>query len=120
MKLASLFRENKHNRSGDSSYSLSNLDILNDEGFDNFDATAHFYYEADDYTDHPYGEGSAREYHPASIELNKLIAEHDINVIGEDGDVVRTVAKGTDLMTDKAWSDKLADLVTDQLHDLKV
>jgi hypothetical protein len=57
-------------------------------------------YQLDDggYTDHPYGEGSAREYHGISVEdYNAVAAEDVICRDPETDEIVKTLPKGTKL-----------------------
>lgn len=76
--------------------------------FDHFEGTMTQYiepfdvlvsYECEDggYTDHPYGEGSAREHHGFSCEVTSVTADEEVKIFDEDEKLIRTIPKGTDL-----------------------
>ncbi len=91
-------------------------DIWNNAGLESLDVDAFYYYEPSDYTDHPYGDTTAREYHGPVINLTSVIALEDGKVYDEDGDkVLRVIPKGSDLMKDPIWEDSFTEWFEDEI-----
>lgn len=91
-------------------------DIWENEGLESLDVRAFYDYEPSDYTDHPYGSTSAREYHGAVINLTSVITLAEGKVYDEDGDqVVRVIPKGSELMNDPIWKESFTAWFEDQI-----
>lgn len=87
---------------------LSDVDIWDRAGLEPVDLEIEFDYEEPSYSNHPYGEGTAREDHPAVIDISAVKLLKDANIYDDNEEkVLRVLAKGTDLLKEK-------DLVTKQ------
>ena len=75
--------------------SKSDLDIA--------DVTVEFEYEAPSHTDHPYGEGSAREYHASTVDILAVRLDDDTDRRDDNGDVIGQLKAGTDLTKESWW-----------------
>lgn len=103
-----------HNQAED----FEDLDLWANDGLENVDVEVEFDYEGASYTDHPYGMGTAREHHPANIDLISVKLKNDAKLYDKDGNhVIRILKKGTDLMNEEFWKDSDADWFINQLHD---
>jgi hypothetical protein len=80
---------------------LNNIDIWDEHGLEEADIEVEFDYEAPSYSNHPYGEGTAREDHGAVIGITEIRLLNDVNVRDMDDNVEKVLAKGTDLMKEK-------------------
>lgn len=96
---------------------FSNLDIFQPDGLESVDVEVKYHYEAASYSDHPYGEGSAREHHPASVELISVKLLSDADIENDQGEVTATLAKGTDLIDQPFWSNEHSDWFIDTLAE---
>lgn len=85
------------------------------------DVEVKFVYTGPSHTDHPYGEGSAREYHPEEVELESVKLVKDTDRFNEDGEVSGQLKAGTDLMDQKWWKgsygDDLIDLILKRIKN---
>ncbi len=112
----SLLSELLESRYRDTSTTMKLVDIWNNEGLESLDVEAFYYYESSHYTDHPYGDTTAREHHGAVIDLTSVIALEDGKVYDEDGDqVLRVIPKGTDLMKDPIWKEDFTEWFADEI-----
>jgi hypothetical protein len=87
-------------------HEFKDLDLWQDGtfGMDSADVDAHYEYEGRSHSDHPYGEGSAREYHGATCSVELVLLQKDTKVYDDEGDeVVDTLKAGTDLMKQPWW-----------------
>jgi hypothetical protein len=70
--------------------------------------------EAASHSDHPYGEGTAREHHPAEIEL------HSVRLLDDQVCNGKQLHAGTDLMSlpwwEASWSTYLVDTIASELE----
>ena len=67
------------------------------------------------HTDHPYGEGTAREYHPAEVNILSVKLRNDVDRTDEDGNVIGKLAKGTDLLDQPWWLDHWSDWLIEEI-----
>lgn len=72
---------------------------------DMFDIAVSYESESDDYTDHPYGVGSAREYHYGGVHVIKCVARGEVVYRDPETDEVKkTFPKGTDCQDLPGWN----------------
>lgn len=111
MKLSEL-RHLRESRPHSDSMTFKDCDLWLGVGsksdLDMADVSVEFEYEAPSHTDHPYGEGWAREYHGSSAEILAVRLVHDTNRLDEDGEVIGVLKAGTDL-TEESWWDSAWD-----------
>lgn len=92
-----------------------------DYGLAAADVEVEYSYEPAHHTDHPYGSTTAREHHPASVEILSVKLLSDATVYDAEGDkIVGELKAGTEL-TDKdwwkeSWLDDIAETVTDKIY----
>lgn len=87
-------------------------------GLESADVEVFYDYEPADYTDHPYGMGTAREHHPASVEIVAVELLKDSSVYDDDGDkVIDVMKKGTDLLQQTWWKDKWTEHLAEEIHE---
>lgn len=108
-------RESNHQWSGAYSKVVKDLDYwqganVNDpeaSGMSSVDCEVHYDFESGGHTDHPYGEGTAREYHGDEVNIYHVVTLKDADVYDEEGDsVIGKIPAGTDLMAKSWWKDK--------------
>jgi hypothetical protein len=82
------------------------------------DVEVEYDYEAPSHTDHPYGQGTAREYHGSSVDIWSVKLTQDAKVYDEEGDKVVDVLKsGTDLMQQPWWQGKWTEWLAGQIRE---
>ena len=89
-----------------------------DSNLDSADVEVEYEHEAPSYSDHPYGEGSARERHGSStgiISVKLLKDAHERTEGGEE--IVKTLPKGTDLMKQSWWKSEWTDWLADKIGE---
>lgn len=70
-----------------------------------FDVLVSYEYEDLGYSDHPYGEGHARENHGASVVITSLVANEPVKLIDDEtGKLIKDFPKGTKLENIPGWS----------------
>lgn len=70
-----------------------------------FDVLVTYEYEDFGYSDHPYGEGYAREQHGASVVIVSLEANEPVKLIDDEtGKLIKDFPKGTKLESIPGWS----------------
>ena len=84
---------------------------------DTADVTVEFEYEAPSHTDHPYGEGSAREYHASSVDIIAVRLDKDTDRSNEDGEVIGKLKAGTDLTKESWWLSEWDDWFIEKIGD---
>lgn len=92
-------------------------------GFDEFEIIASYEYEGSSHSDHPYGEGSAREYHAASGQSTKIVLAQDVEQYDDNGEtVLKTWPKGTNISALPGWTEMKQDIEAqvEQKIDAKV
>lgn len=100
-----------------STIDFSGVDIWDEAGLGPVDITVEYEYEAASHTDHPYGEGSAREHHPAEINLVSVKTTSAAEQFDENGEVTGTLPVGTDLMKQSFWKGRDGDWLIDKIVD---
>lgn len=98
------------------------LGVGSKSNLESADVEVDYDYEPADYTDHPYGMGTAREHHAASVDVMAVRLIKDANEYDEDGDkVVKVLKAGTDLMEQPwwqaDWTEWLADKIAEKIGD---
>ena len=69
-----------------------------------FDVLVTYEYEDLGYSDHPYGEGTAREHHGSSVVVTSLTSNQEVVLKNNDTDkVVKTYPKGTKVEDIPGW-----------------
>jgi hypothetical protein len=86
MKLSALYVTEA--RSYVSSETFKDCDIWDEDGWGSADVKVEYDYEPEDYTDHPYGETTAREHHPATLDILTATLLTDLEQFNEDGNLV--------------------------------
>lgn len=82
------------------------------------DVEVEYDYEPPSYTDHPYGQGWAREHHGSSVDIISVKLTQDAKVYDDEGDkVVDTLKKGTDLMDKSWWDSKWTEWLAGQIGE---
>ncbi len=120
MKLSDL-RSLKEDRNSTDTMEFKDCDIWLDVGsksdLEPADVSVEFEYEPPSHTDHPYGEGSAREYHSSSVEILAVRLVNDTNRISEDGEVIGTLTAGTDITEQPWWNHDWEDWFTTDIRE---
>lgn len=80
---------------------LKDVDIWDESGLEDADVEVAFHYEAPSFSNHSYGEGTAREDHGSVIQIIEIRLLNDVNVLDMDDNVAKVLTKGTDLMKEK-------------------
>lgn len=100
---------------------FTDLDIWQSVGsksdLDSADVDVFYDYEAASHDDHPYGSGTAREHHPAQIQITAVVLAEDADRFDEDGEVIGKLKEGTDLMSQPWWDDKWNDWLAEKIGD---
>jgi hypothetical protein len=96
--------------SGEGEFVYEGFDGFGPEGFivHPFDVLVEYYAEEASHSDHPYGDTTAREDHPAHLEVISLTANEDVLYFDEkDEKELKRFPKGTKLQDlpgwDKGW-----------------
>lgn len=88
---------------------------------DSADVTVEYDYAGPSHSDHPYGSGTAREYHPSSVDIIAVTLDKDTNLLDDNGDVIGKLPAGTDLTGESwwkaEWSDWFIEKISDQIED---
>lgn len=75
-------------------------------------------YEPADYTDHPYGSTTAREYHPAVCQLLSAKLLERAELMDDDGnDSGIFIEAGTDMMLHPLWSKRKHDRAEEEINN---
>jgi len=75
-----------------------------------FDVLVAYEYEDLGYSDHPYGEGKARENHGSSVVVTSITANEPVVLKNNDTDkVVKTLPKGTKVQDVPGWDEDSMD-----------
>lgn len=75
-----------------------------------FDVLVTYEYEDLGYSDHPYGEGKARENHGSSVVVTSITANEPVVLKNNDTDkVVKTLPKGTKVQDVPGWDEDSMD-----------
>ena len=72
--------------------------------YDDFKCEVFYDFEAGGHSDHPYGSGSAREEHEATIDFIDAITASEVKLFSDDDSVSKTFPKGTSLSKMPGWS----------------
>ena len=117
MKLSALFPL-KEASQRDLVTDFKNIDFIGeDEGLQSFDLEVTYNYTSESYTSHPYGEGSAKEHFPATVQITKLITTSNVVQHDDDGNVIRTWPKGQDVKRLPGWKEIELDWFIDKIVD---
>lgn len=121
MKLTDL-RSLKEDRPYTDSMTFKDCDVWLDIGskadIGPADVEVEFEYEAPSHTDHPYGEGSAREYHASSVDILAVKLIDDADVFDEDGqEVTGKLSSGTDLTQQSWWNHDWEDWFATEIRE---
>lgn len=109
-------REARHNPTQD----FEDLDLWHDgaSGLESADVEVEYEYEGASHTDHPYGMGTAREHHLASVEVVAVRLKKDAKVYDDSGDkIVATLRAGTNLVSQGWWKKSYTKWLADKIHD---
>ena len=101
MKLSDLFETKQH------TFIFSGFSGMEDSGAADFNVKVTYEVEAGSHSDHPYGEGTAREDHPAQYHIVKLEADEAVQLTDDSGQVCSTYTKGKNLTTMSEWKDSM-------------
>lgn len=78
--------------------------VGSETNLDSADVEVDYDYSGASHSDHPYGQGTAREHHGASVGIMAVRLIHDTKEYDEDGEkVIGTLKAGTDLMHQPWW-----------------
>lgn len=97
------------------SMQFDDLDIWSEVGLSEVNVSVTYEYEASSYSDHPYGEGTAREVHPAEVNLISVKVTDAVEITDEDNKVVEVLPVGTDLMDKDFWKKSDGDWLIDKI-----
>lgn len=93
------------------------LSVGSTSDLDEADVEVEYEYEAPDYTDHPYGSTTAREHHGSTSGILSVKLMKDTNRLNDDGEVIGTLPKGTDLMKEKWWKNDWSEWMAEQIRE---
>lgn len=65
--------------------------------YENFDVVVTYELRPASYSDHPYQDTTAREHHPAEVDIIKLEADDVIQMFNTDDELIKEFAKGFDI-----------------------
>jgi hypothetical protein len=88
---------------------LKGVDLWEEVGIAQISVEVEYEYEPADHEDHPYGSTTAREHFPAQIHLEAVILLEDALVYDDEGEVVRTLKAGKDLMKEPFFNEDSSD-----------
>lgn len=87
------------------SKTFEEIDIWDASGLQPASVKVFYEYQAASFSDHPYGDTTAREHHPAEISIDKVELLNDTEMLDNDGNtVVKVLVCGTDLMKEPFWT----------------
>ena len=99
MKLSELLFERTYNNS------IKCFATFETHGFDEFEVEIEYTSDGGSHSDHPYGEGSAREYHGAEIEIKNIALSKDVEQYDDEMEkVVKVWSKGTNIEELPGWN----------------
>ena len=93
---------------------LLDVDIWDRAGLEPVNVDIDYEFEPSSHSDHPYGEGTAREDHPATVTILKVKLVKDANIY-DDEKVVKVLKSGTDLMKEPFYTPKNTAWLEDQV-----
>lgn len=65
--------------------------------YGNFDVVVTYELQPASYSDHPYQDTTAREHHPAEIDILTLVADDKIQMFNSNDEVIKEFEKGYDI-----------------------
>lgn len=97
-----LFEIRKRYRNDQSS--LISFATFEQNGFDEFEVEVIYDYVPASHSDHPYGEGTAREHHASTMDIIDIVTTKEVNQYDEDGvNVIKKWPKGSDVTKFPGW-----------------
>lgn len=91
-------------RSINSTFLLKDIEVLDSASIVPFDARVIYEYEAVDYSDHPYGNGTARESHSATVQIISVKNTTIITQLDNEGQPLKELPIGTNVMKMDSWN----------------
>lgn len=114
MKLSDLHRKPLRENSG-GTRDFEDVTELGDELYEPFTMTVSYWYEGASHSDHPYGEGSAREHHAANWGIDSVKLKSAARHIDENEELIKEYPAGTDVTKMPGWDKKLQAYYEDKL-----
>lgn len=115
MKLSDIYKPILEDK--DSTRDFEDVTELSDETYEPFTMTVAYWFEAGSHSDHPYGEGSAREEHPADWGITNVTLKSIANHLDENNEIVKAYPVGTDVRKMPGWDLKLQAWYEEKLAD---
>ncbi len=113
MKLSALFETSSNIGSKD----FKSVDIWDGEDWGSANVRVTYEYEPSDYTDHPYGETSAREHHAASVSLSSVVLLEPLEKYADGDPTGEVINIGVDLMQHEMWRTEYSEYFEGKLLD---
>lgn len=81
------------------------------------DVEVEYDYEGPSHSDHPYGEGTAREHHGSTVGILSVKLLQDADEYNDEDEKTGVLKKGTDLLKQSWWDNKWTDWLANQIAE---